>query len=156
LALIVANSLKRIEETDVMKLQGRAHGSQTSASDTPAARSWDLSDESMDVEPLQQPGDVGALAPALTEVLPFSEELTANVEISEAVDRVLAAEHRLEEGNVLCGCRIESPVAPPFYMFRLCDPSKFKTRFGGIVDLCQGVKIALVRAPTDLSVTVEV
>jgi len=74
-------------------------------SEAPAARTLDLGDESMQVETLEQPGDVSGLTAGFDLVWGGEAEMVADVSVGEALEQVLTAHHRGEQTDVVAAGR---------------------------------------------------
>ena len=88
---------------------------------TPASRSWYLCYESMDVKPLEKSRDPRALTAPLVSVATRLEQLGSYVRVSEARNRVLAAEDRCKEREVLFGRRVKPAVGPAVKVQPACN-----------------------------------
>lgn len=87
----------------VPQLECRAHDAESEVADSPTPRAWDLGDESIDVEPMQEPADLGAALPGIVvQTECGGAESSAQVAVGEAAERVSAVHQGGEVPRASC------------------------------------------------------
>jgi hypothetical protein len=122
---------------------GRAHHGVAEVGDAPAARAGDLGEETAEMQPFEEAGDVGA-APTIV----FggrAEEAKAQRAVPEALQQVFAAEDSRKEGEVRERRGIERTRRTALAIAHGLDEA-VEGALGrrGIIDDGEGIEVAVV------------
>jgi len=90
----------------------------TARRESPAAGAGDLGEQAAHVEPLEHPAQLVSLPRSQSRIGRLAVQLHAHVRIAEALQEVLAVQHRLQQADVFPPRRVESGMAPPTDHFR--------------------------------------